>query len=123
MTKVVINNCFGGFSLSDTAWALLAERKGGVLHTRESKLGGTTCHIVMPDGAEIYNMFIERDDADLVAIVEVLGTNAASGDGSQLEIVTLPDDVTQWFISDYDGEETLREGYVGRAFDSKEVTL
>ena len=119
-TKVVINNCFGGFSLSATAWALLAERKGGVLHTRESAWG-TTHYIVMPDGAEIYNMDIERDDVDLVAVVEVLGTNAASSEDSQLEIVTLPDDVTQWFIDEYDGEEILREGHVGRAFDSKAV--
>jgi len=119
-TKVVINNCFGGFSLSATAWALLAERKGGVLHTRESAWG-TTHYIVMPDGAEIYNMHIERDDVDLVAVVEVLGTNAASSEDSQLEIVTLPDDVTQWFIDEYDGEEILREGHVGRAFDSKAV--
>ena len=119
-TKVVINNCFGGFSLSATAWALLAERKGGVLHTRES-VWGTTHYIVMPDGAEIHNMDIERDDVDLVAVVEVLGTNAASNKGSQLEIATLPDDVTQWFIDEYDGEETLHEGFIGRTFQAKAV--
>lgn len=123
MTKVVVNNCFGGFSLSATAWALLAERKGGVLTYAETRLGGTTCYIVMPDGSEIHNMFIKRDDADLVAVVEILGTDVASGDTSQLEIATLPDDVEHWFIDEYDGEETVYEGYVGRAFDSKAVTL
>jgi hypothetical protein len=65
--------------------------------------------------------FDDRTDADLIAVVEELGTDVASGECCQLEIVTIPDDVMQWFISEGDGDEAVYEGWRGREFYGKVV--
>jgi len=118
-TKVVINTRYqGSFRLSTEALALYAQRKGGVLKTsRRSKC------IEFPDGRMFIPGFDDRTDADLIAVVEELGTDAASGECCQLEIVTIPDDVTQWFISEGDGDESVYEGWRGREFYGKTVKL
>lgn len=50
---------------------------------------------------------IERNDPDLVAVVEQLG-DRASGQFSALVVVEIPDDV-QWEIAEYDGLEHVAE--------------
>jgi hypothetical protein len=115
-TKVVINTRYqGSFELSTNALALYAQRKGGVLRSRRNH------YIEFPDGRVFAPGFDDRTDADLIAVIEELGTDAASGECCQLEIVTLPDDVTQWFISEGDGDETVYEGWRGREFYGKAV--
>lgn len=117
MTKVVINTRYqGSFRLSVEALTLYAQRKGGVLKvTRRSN------YIEFPDGRMFTPNFDDRTDADLIAVVEELGTDAASDEFCQLEIVTIPDDVTQWFISEGDGDESVYEGWRGREFYGKAV--
>jgi len=117
MTKVVINTRYQGhFELSIEALTLYAQRKGGVLKvTRRSD------YIEFPDGRIFTPKFNDRTDADLVAVVEELGTEAASSKWCRLEIVTIPDDVTQWFISEGDGDETVYEGWRGRELMGVEV--
>jgi hypothetical protein len=54
---------------------------------------------------------LDRSDETLVKVVEKLGT-AANGLCAKLEIVDIPDDATDWYIDNYDGVETIREGRV-----------
>ena len=58
---------------------------------------------------EIYWYYgnLERDDIDLVAVVEELGEEA-NGKFSELEVVEIPDSV-KWEIDNYDGIETIHE--------------
>lgn len=85
--KVVINRCFGGFSLSKAAFKELGLPWGGYGSLTETE--------------------IKRDDPRLIACVEKLG-EAANGDYAKLSVVEIPDDV-EWFIDEYDGNETIRE--------------
>ena len=79
--KLVINSCFGGFSLSQTACAML-----GV------------------DEWEGRNLL--RNDARLIKIVEQLGEDA-NGMCAKLEIVEIPDTATDYHVEEYDGLETV----------------
>ena len=88
--KVVINNCYGGFSLSDAGIARYLELKG----------------IGWPN-ADFYDRDIPRDDAALIRVVEELG-DAANGACADLKIVEVPDDV-DWYIEEYDGNEWVAE--------------
>lgn len=83
--KVVINNCFGGFGLSDAAEAEFRERSGR--------------------SGSVYD--IERNDPDLVAIVEEMGVSA-NGRFASLKIVEIPDGVN-FIIKEYDGNEHIAE--------------
>jgi hypothetical protein len=80
MTKIVINKCYGGFSLSEKAAAYL--------------------------GCDTYPE-IERDDPRLVECVEKFGLEA-NGDFAELAVVEIPDNVT-WCIEEYDGSEWVAE--------------
>jgi hypothetical protein len=84
MAKIVINRCWGGYSLSEDAYREL----GLEWH------GYGFCDL-------------PRDDPKLVATVEKLGT-AANGRHAELSVVEIPDDV-EWEIHNYDGMETVRE--------------
>jgi hypothetical protein len=86
MRKVVINTCYGGFGLSDEAQDLLERIKGEK----------TTPH-----------WDIQRDDEDLVKVVETLGYRS-NGGFSDLAIAEIPDDV-EWEIKEYDGLEWVAE--------------
>ena len=83
--KIVVNRCFGGFSLSRKAY---------------EELG------IPWDG---YGFSLERDRANpgLVAVVEKLGKEA-SGSCSDLKVIEIPDGV-EWEIDEYDGMETVHE--------------
>jgi len=86
--KVVINNCFGGFGLSDAA---LEEYKG---------LRGIT-------DPDFYYYDIPRDCPVLVSMIEEQGT-AINGSFSDLKVVEIPDGIN-WYIEEYDGLEHVAE--------------
>ena len=88
--KVVINNCYGGFSLSEAGIARYLELKG----------------MEWPN-AGFYDRNIARDDAALVQVVQELG-DAANGLCADLKIVEIPDGVN-WDIGEYDGNEWVAE--------------
>lgn len=94
MRKVVINTCYGGFSLSKEAFELYCQ-KAGV--EGETSLYDR-CHGV------------PRDDTALVEAVEELGVEKASGVYARLKIVEIPDDV-EWHIYEYDGNECVAENH------------
>lgn len=50
----------------------------------------------------------ERDDPDLIAVIEELGTEAASGTHAELQIDEIPSGV-KWQIEEYDGYEHIAE--------------
>jgi hypothetical protein len=84
MPKVVINKCYGGFSLSPAAVARMAELQGRPQHAISSH----------PEN---------RADPLLVRVVEELGEKA-SGECAKLKIVEIPDGIA-WEIEEYDGME------------------
>ena len=87
--KIVINDCHGGFSLSDAGVSRYLE-------LADLKLTG-----------KFYDRDIPRDDVALVQVVEEMG-KLADGQCARLKIVEIPDDV-EWQIEDYDGLEWAAE--------------
>jgi hypothetical protein len=95
--KIVISQCYGGFSLSKEAQEMYLDSKC----MERGELDSLYLYGGMP-----YN--VARDDADLVRIVETLGPEAASGRNAQLKIVEVPDEV-DWYIEEYNGQEWVAE--------------
>ena len=83
--KVVINKCFGGFSLSEKAY---------------KELG-------IPWDNYGYAMNNDRANPKLVEAVEKLG-DLAGGRHAWLSVVEIPDDI-EWDIDEYDGMECVEE--------------
>ena len=102
--RLVINKCYGGFSLSDEATELYADIKGIKIHRVSERYYS---HYETEDGTYFSNRDIERDDPALVAVVEQLGEKA-NGECAELEIVYVPDGIC-YEIDDYDGMETVEE--------------
>jgi|688.fasta_scaffold886226_3 hypothetical protein len=107
MAQIVINACFGGFSLSPEAIRLYASLKGITLIEKESP-----CGFHEPDFYDADDQFfsaydIPRDDPDLISAIKMLGADA-NGRYAQLKIVTIPDGI-EWEIEEYDGNEHIAE--------------
>lgn len=88
--EVVINTCYGGFSLSDEAVELY------------TKITGET-----PD-----KYYIERHDPALVEVVKSLGSRA-NGLHAKLQVVEL---TFEYDIDYYDGKETVSGGAVTQKY-------
>jgi hypothetical protein len=86
--RVVINDCYGGFGLSDEAFE------------RYKQMAGIT------DPVFLYYE-IDRDDPYLIKVIKEMG-DLANGPCSQLKIVEIPADV-EWIIQEYDGIEWVAE--------------
>lgn len=88
--KIVINNCWGTFSLSDRACDILGIQYG-------------------TNGGYENN----RTAPELINVVEKLGSKA-SGRNAKLKIIEIPDGIN-YKIFDYDGYETvIEEGHYWR---------
>jgi hypothetical protein len=86
MKKIVINNCYGGFGLSQEA---LIELKSSIRKA---------------------NPFYDRNNRDslkLIEVVEKLGSRA-NGEHAKLKVIEIPDDV-EYTIEEYDGAEWVAE--------------
>jgi hypothetical protein len=81
MTKIVLNYCYGGYSLSEEAMRLLNT-----------------------DDSRAYEE--DRTNPRLVEVVETLGEKA-DGHCAALVVRTIPDEATDYLITEYDGSETL----------------
>ncbi len=81
--KIVINSCYGGFSLSDAAYKWLKENGSNGDYSYYNK---------------------NRTDPMLVKCVETLGSDTASGSWAELEIKEL--DIS-WEVDSYDGMESV----------------
>jgi len=98
MTKVVINNCYGGFSISKACAERMAE------------LGSdAAAEIIETPMVEWYGGLpydYDRHCPILVQAVEELGA-AASGFCAELSIVEIGGD--RYMIKEYDGTESVKE--------------
>lgn len=83
MNKVVINNCYGGFGLSEAAIARLVEE--GI-------------------EASEFSPGCPRHDPRLVRVVEELGQRA---DGPYARLLVAEVNEDRYFISEYDGMESV----------------
>lgn len=132
--KIVINNCFGGFGLSEKAMRAYFAKKGRNVFKSGDGLSTTYFDAPVPKEFELpegelfmrrghpeYERYrswyeehvlsdrdIPRDDPDLVAVVEELGSDVASDAYGRLVVVDIPDGV-QWQIEEYDGSEHVAE--------------
>ena len=87
--KIVINKCYGGFSLSPAGTKRFRELGGKLAEYDEASRRS------------------ERNDPLLVQAVEELG-EAADGTRAELKVVEIPDGVN-WTIEEYDGREWIAE--------------
>ena len=115
--KVVINDCYGGFGLSDEALERLIELGIPLLEYQKEGMPEIYIH-KMNDERYKWLMgayLIEgigydsgRDHPLLIQVVEELGAKAASGKHAKLKIVEIPDG-TDYVIEEYDGAEWVAE--------------
>ena len=85
--RIVINECFGGYSLSEEAYKYLDIEWTGY-------------------GSAFWD---DRSNPKLVECVEALGKKSWGG-YAELGIIDSPDDV-DWFIDEYDGMEEIHENH------------
>lgn len=91
LQRIVINTCYGGFGLSESAW------------TKYCSLSGQ-------NKTEFITYYdIPRDDPYLVQVVRELGQDANT-DTSQLKVVEVPAGI-RWHIAEYDGMEWVAEDH------------
>jgi hypothetical protein len=102
--KIVINDCYGGFGLSSAAIKLYAANVGIKLK-KENDPWGVSYY--SEDDRYWNPRNIERNDPELVKVVELLGEDSADSFAA-LKVIEIPDDV-DWDIHEYDGREWVAE--------------
>lgn len=123
----MINDCYGGFGISNLAIHEYRRRKGLETYFYDQDFSGGNL-VYKKVNKEYDGLFVqpsltdfgektekiewldcdyERNDPDLVALVEELGEKANSR-YSRIKIVEIPDDV-EWTIEEYDGNEWVAE--------------
>jgi len=125
--KVVINNCHGGFGLSDEAIERYIDLRGLALFKDFNSTWKTSSYYTVPvaefeeahqqdkkigdytkSNALCWSQYdIERNDPLLIQVVEEMGENVNTR-FSELKVVNIPDDV-EWQIEEYDGAEWVAE--------------
>jgi len=108
--KVIINTVHGGFGLSDNAIRRLFELKGWKCVEKKLKYNVILFYKEHISNDSLFlEQDLERDDPDLVKVVEEMGKEA-DGRYAQLKIIDVPNDV-KWHISEYDGLERVAEDH------------
>jgi hypothetical protein len=119
--KIVINSCYGGFSLSQLAYEKLIEWGVPVQKYIKEKKSANDGEVIFDrsldenpdDWSNLVGRYWETWLSDnrahklLVRVVEELG-KAADGPCAKLKIVEVPIDV-KWKIDEYDGFEHVAE--------------
>lgn len=125
--KVVINNCYGGFSISNFAHKELLRRKGKDCYFYEWGFNNGY-HRIDDDPDKHFSVMVStkdygkhtnkidsehiipyhnekfRTDSDLIAMIEEFGSEKCSGRCAELEIVNIPSG-SYYRIEEYDGLE------------------
>jgi len=98
--KILINECYGGFTASDEAEKLFNEH----ITPAEEILKNDFKHEYIPWGIEN----VRRDSYLLVQIFEYLGNKEFSDSSSYIDIKEIPIQYKKYyFINDYDGFENI----------------
>lgn len=126
--KVIINTCFGGYSLSKKAIELYIEKSGLELFCHKDNyytIPYNEYKLLLDEEQRLYreksldykghpsNKYcwnsdsIERHNPILVKVIEEL-KELANGKYATLKIVEIPDDI-EYNIEDYDGSEHISE--------------
>ena len=127
--KVILNKCYGGFSLSHEAYMLYAKKKGITLYPYAIDYATDTYYLTnnpeneytvhyftknygdtisFKDAKDEYFLWLNysyREDPILVEVVEELRSKA-NGRFADLKVVDIPDNM-DYVIDNYDGIETL----------------
>ena len=114
--KIVINACFGGFSVSLEAARHMASRGCEIAKREVEEFDEKTADPTKQNDFEQrfglrwygYGDY-GRDSEQLVSAVEELGS-LASGEMANLRVVEIPDGV-EWEIEEYDGNEHVAESH------------
>jgi len=93
--KIAINECFGGFCISQKCLDRMVEL-GYVIPENANKYG---------KGGDLYLASEDRENPYLIQAIEELG-EVSWGRFSKLRIVSIPDN-TPYEISEYDGMESV----------------
>ena len=102
--SVVVNRCYGGFSLSPAAAEAVLKRKG-LNYEMVRHWEGAKPSPVLPGHPHMtVEDMCERHDADLVAVVREMG-KAANGECADLHVVDFKVEVD---LNCFDGKETPR---------------
>lgn len=111
MQRIVINACFGGFGLSQLALEYMHRFDSQYVNRVEYKYG--------KQSGFYFELTVDRDDRQfrqdrlLIEAVETLGA-AADGEHGKPKVIEIPADVQDWYIDEYDGVESVREGRIWR---------
>lgn len=123
--KIVINICYGGFSLSTKAILRYAELKGIKLYKKGSGFNVSFYIVPVEEFEKVYSVdkkkgnysdsnklcfstySVARNDPTLIRVVEELGEDA-NGLYAELKIIEIPDG-TKYTIEEYDGNEHIAE--------------
>ncbi len=126
--KIVINRCYGGFSLSHQAIMRYAELSGFKLHTYIHDYKNNTLRPYKEGDKETFTHYykqprtgdrkidnenyisvydFERTDPILIQVIEELGPRA-NGNCAELTVIEIPDNI-EYTIEDYDGIEHIAE--------------
>lgn len=117
MIKVVINKCWGGFSVSRNALhnlremgnkSALEETDEGEKYPNQDTIRGDLEREYGVKPFDAYLNDIPRDDLDLVNLIEEKGSEWVSGRLANLVVIEIPDGV-EWEIDNYDGMESIHE--------------
>lgn len=111
--KVVINNRYGGFSLSRKAFLRLREL-GEKTALSEPDYGegwddnsGPRIPLGPVNGRGCFCRDVPRNSRLLIQVIKELGEDA-NGEWASLKVVTIPNGV-EWYIEEYDGMEHVAE--------------
>lgn len=95
--KIVINRCYGGFSLSNKVMRHLGFEADDYGYVENSSFN------IDDNNYQAY-----RTHPALIDAIETIGLEESSGTYSELRIINIPDDM-DWYIEDYDGLESVHE--------------
>jgi hypothetical protein len=104
--KLVINKCFGGFSVSRKAVEYMANLGSSQAIAELESMEDNSNDIYL-GYSEKYDHQYNRNDPYLIEAVEVLKEEANSR-FSKLKVIEIPEGVN-WEIDEYDGVEVARE--------------
>ena len=109
MVKVAINNCWGGFGVSQAVYRFLIDKKNWQI---SKETDNPKEKIIYWDerNHEYFCSFYDLDRAnpDLIEAIETIGLKESNDRYSEIQIFEIPNN-TKWYISNYDGMETIHE--------------